>query len=175
MAGTGSKPHSGAVAAGSAAAHGPVRGSAGGALAFSAHIPFVEEVGLQLWAAAEGRSELRLALDEGHLNHRLAAHGGVLMTLLDVAMSQAARSLHRAGEPLGLAAITIEMKTTFMQAATPQAGVLKATGQVLHRTRSMAFCEAHAFDGAGALCAHASGTFKYVRPLPGRAGSGGDG
>lgn len=159
----------------SAPTRGPVRGTQGGPLAFVAHIPFVEEIGLQLWAAGGGRSELRLPLDGGHLNHRLVAHGGVLMTLLDVAMAQAARTLHVAGEPLGPAVITIEMKTTFVQPATPEAGVLKATGHVLHRTRSMAFCEGHVLDGAGALCVHASGTFKYVRPLPGQHASGGDG
>jgi len=156
-------------------APGPQRGTQGGALAFAAHIPFVEEVGLQLWAAGEGRSELRLPLDGGHLNHRLVAHGGVLMTLLDVAMAQAARTLHREGDALGPAVITIEMKTTFVHPAAGGAGPLKATGHVLHRTRSMAFCEGHVFDGGGALCVHATGTFKYVRPLPGGQPTGGDG
>lgn len=147
-----------------------VRGTKGGPLAFAAHIPFVEEVGLELHAAADGRSELQLPLDAGHMNHRQVGHGGVLMTLLDVAMAQAARTLHRAGEPLGPAVLTIEMKTTFVQPAT---GRLRATGHVLHRTRSMAFCEGHVFDGAGALCVHATGTFKYVRPVAGQP-TGGD-
>ncbi len=148
-----------------------VRGTKGGPLAFAAHIPFVEEVGLELHAAADGRSELQLPLDAGHTNHRQVGHGGVLMTLLDVAMAQAARTLHRPGEPLGPAVITIEMKTTFVQPAT---GRLKATGHVLHRTRAMAFCEGHVYDGTGALCVHATGTFKYVRSLAG-VPTGGDG
>ncbi|MBS0304412.1 MAG: PaaI family thioesterase [Proteobacteria bacterium] len=90
-------------------------------------------------------------------------------------MAQAARTLHVSGEPLGPALITIEMKTTFVQPATLAAGVPKATGHVLHRTRSMAFCEGHVYDGTGALCVHASGAFEYVRLLPGRQASGGDG
>ena len=146
------------------------RSSKGGPLAFAAHIPFVEEMGLELHAAAEGRSELGLALDGGHMNHRQVGHGGALMTLLDVAMAQAARTLHRPGE-LGPAVITIEMKTTFVHPAT---GRLRATGHVLHRTRSMAFCEGHVYDEAGALCVHATGTFKYVRPIAGKP-TGGDG
>jgi uncharacterized protein (TIGR00369 family) len=140
-----------------------VRGSAGGALRFVANIPFVEEVGLELWVAADGQSELRLNIDGGHLNHLAVAHGGVLMTLLDVAMAQAARTLHRAGEPVGPGVTTVEMKTTFMR---PALGRLVAKGNVLQRTRSMAYCEARVFDAAGVLCAHATGTFKYVRPAP---------
>ena len=30
----------------------------------------------------------------------------------------------------------------------------------------LAFCEASVFDGDGQLCAHGTGTFKYVRALP---------
>ena len=147
------------------------RSSRGGPLSFPVPIPFVEEVGLELWAAADGLSELRLALDAGHMNSLEMGHGGVLMTLLDVAMAQAARTLHRTDEPYGPGVMTIEMKTTFVQPAT---GALRSLGQVLHRTRSMAYCEARVLRGDGALCAHATGTFKYVRAAAGRP-PGGDG
>jgi acyl-coenzyme A thioesterase PaaI-like protein len=55
------------------------------------------------------------------------------------------------------------MKTSFMQAAR---GPLRATGKLLHRTATMAFTEGHVWDADGRLCAHASGTFKFVRRLP---------
>ncbi len=138
----------------------PARSSRAGPLAFAAHIPFVEEVGLELWTAGDGESELRLPLDAGHMNSKAMAHGGVLMTLLDVTMAQAARTLHRAGDTHGPSVTTVEMKTTFVR---PANGALRATGRVLHRTRSMAFCEGSAFDAEGRLCAHATGTFKYLR------------
>ena len=136
-------------------------------MAFAANIPFVEEVGLELWRAEKGLSELRLPLDAGHMNSLNMAHGGVLMTLLDVAMAQAARSLHRPGEAVGPGVTTIEMKTTFVRPAT---GELVASGRVLHRTQAMAFCEASVFDAGGHLCAHATGTFKYVRKRPSGGG-----
>ena len=146
------------------------RSSKGGPLAFAAHIPFVEELGIELWAAAQGRSELRLPLDGGHLNSLDMAHGGAVMTLLDVAMAQAARTLYREGQPLGPGVTTIEMKTTFVR---PAIGELVAKGQVLHRTQTMAFCEGSLFDAGGHLCAHSTGTFKYVRRRPaGPAGPG---
>ena len=38
----------------------------------------------------------------------------------------------------------------------------------MHRTPSMAFTEGTIFDEAGRACAHATGTFKYVkRPVSG--------
>jgi uncharacterized protein (TIGR00369 family) len=97
------------------------------------------------------------------------AHGGVLMTMLDVAMAHAARSAHRvqpaAGDAVdaGPGVATIEMKTSFMR---PAEGRLVAKGRLLHRTATMAFTEGQVFNEAGELCAHATGTFKFLRALP---------
>jgi uncharacterized protein (TIGR00369 family) len=136
-----------------------------GKLHFPLRIPFVEELGLELWGLGEGHAELRVDLAEAHLNSWEVAHGGVLMTMLDVAMAHAARSIHHRGEDFGPGVATIEMKTTFMRAAE---GELRATGRLLHHTTTMAFTEGHIHDGHGDLCAHATATFKYLRALPTR-------
>ena len=128
---------------------------------FPVRIPFVEQLGLELHACADGASELRVDLAEAHLNSWEVAHGGVLMTMLDVAMATAARSLNLDGP--GCA--TIEMKTSFLR---PGEGELRALGQLLHRTASMAFCVARVRTAQNQLCAHATGTFKYLRALPGQ-------
>jgi len=128
-------------------------------LTFPVRIPFVEQLGLELHACGQGASELRVDLTEAHLNSWEVAHGGVLMTMLDVAMAMAARSEDLSGP--GCA--TIEMKTSFLR---PGEGELRALGQLLHRTATMAFCEARVVNGDGALVAHATGTFKYLRALP---------
>jgi uncharacterized protein (TIGR00369 family) len=134
---------------------------------FPIRIPFVEQMGLELHGAADGKAELRVDLAEAHLNSWDVAHGGVLMTMLDVAMAQAARSV-QADAPVDRAGVaTIEMKTSFMR---PAEGELRAMGTLLHRTATLAFCEASVFDGSGRLCAHATGTFKYVRALPSALG-----
>jgi acyl-coenzyme A thioesterase PaaI-like protein len=36
----------------------------------------------------------------------------------------------------------------------------------MHRTATLAFTEATIFDAEGRACAHATGTFKYVKRLP---------
>lgn len=131
---------------------------------FPVRIPFVEQVGLELHACADGASELRVDLKEGHFNSWEVAHGGVLMTMLDVAMATAARSMNLDGP--GCA--TIEMKTSFLR---PGEGELRALGKLLHRTATMAFCEASIFNEHQQLCAHATGTFKYLRALPGQGRS----
>ncbi len=125
---------------------------------FPRHIPFVETLGLELWAFGDGQAELRLSVEPGVTNSHGVAHGGLQMTMLDVAMAHAARSAFAAGEDPGC--ITIEMKTSFMCSAR---GRLTARGKVLQRTSSMAFTEAGIYDEAGRLCTHATGTFKYVR------------
>ena len=132
-------------------------------LTFPVRIPFVEELGLELWGFHDGQAELRVDLAAAHLSSWEVAHGGVLMTMLDVAMAHAARSVHR-GEPgTGPGVATIEMKTTFMR---PAEGELRALGTLLHKTATMAFCEARVLDAQGQACAHATGTFKYLRALP---------
>jgi uncharacterized protein (TIGR00369 family) len=130
-------------------------------IAFPVRIPFVEQLGLVCHAWGDGASLWRVDLAEAHLNSWEVAHGGVLMTLLDVAMATAARGPQADGP--GCA--TVEMKTSFMR---PAEGELRAEGKLLHRTLSMAFCEASVFNAAGELCAHGTGTFKYLRTLGGR-------
>ncbi|MFN3303811.1 MAG: PaaI family thioesterase [Roseateles sp.] len=130
---------------------------------FPVHIPFVEQLGLELHALGDGEAELRLAVAEQHLNSWRVAHGGVVMTLLDVAMAHAARSVNRHLPDLGPGVVTVEMKTSFMR---PGEGGLRAVGRLLHRSTTMAFCEGSVYGADDKLCAHATGTFKYLRALP---------
>lgn len=127
-------------------------------LPFGAHIPFVELLGFTLEKFEGGQSELQFAPRPEHLNSFDVTHGGAVMTFLDVIMATAARS---ADPEMGV--VTIEMKTSFMRPAKVSAGQsLRGQGQLKHRTRSLAFAEASVFDAQGQLCAHATGTFKYV-------------
>ena len=132
-------------------------------LNFPVHIPFVEALGLELWGLSEGHAELRVDLAEAHLNSWEVAHSGVLMTMLDVAMAHAARSVNVKGDDFGPGVVTIEMKTSFMRAAE---GELRAVAKLLHCTTTLAFTEGSVFNGQGQICAHATATFKYLRALP---------
>lgn len=131
------------------------------AVGFGVDIPFVTLLGFELTKFEGGRSEIQYAPKPEHLNSFSVTHGGALMTLLDVSMATAARSMV---PEMGV--VTIEMKTSFMQPALPSAGTLVAKGELMHRTATMAFTQATVFDGAGRACAHATGTFKFVKRLP---------
>jgi len=134
---------------------------------FGVHIPFVEQLGFELVVFEGGHSELRYETRPEHCNSFAATHGGALMTLLDVTMATAARSIQQ-----DMGVVTIEMKTSFMQ---PASGVLTGKGRLMHRTKSMAFTEGTVYDAEGRACAHSTGTFKYVkRAPPGTAGPGRD-
>ena len=137
------------------------------ALTFPIHIPFVEQLGFELLSMGGGEAELAVDLTEAHLNSWSVAHGGVVMTLLDVAMAHAARSLGKPEDNFGPGVVTIEMKTSFMR---PGEGRLRCVGKLLHRSVTMAFCEGSVFGDDGKLCAHATATFKFLKALPGRGG-----
>lgn len=130
---------------------------------FSVRIPFVELLGFRLQRMEGGEAEIGFSPADDHLNSFDVVHGGATMTLLDVVMAHAARSV----QP-DMGCVTIEMKTSFMRAAK---GPLVARGRLLHRTATMAFTEGQVFDAAGKLCSHATGTFKFVPRLPTGPGS----
>jgi uncharacterized protein (TIGR00369 family) len=125
---------------------------------FGVNIPFVHHLGFELVLFEGGQSDIHFEPRPEHLNSFGITHGGVCMTLLDVSMAAAARSVDKA-----MGVVTIEMKTTFMQAAR---GKLSGRGRLMHRTATMAFTEGTIYDDQGRACAHATGTFKYVSRLP---------
>ncbi|MGH1570871.1 PaaI family thioesterase [Methylobacterium sp. P31] len=129
---------------------------------FGAHVPFVTFCGIEALDVREGRTRLRLALRPEHANNLGIAHGGILCTLLDVALGTAARL--SAGRPV----VTLDMQTRFL---SPGRGLLVAEGRVTRAGRSVIFCEAEIRDGAGELVASATGLLKPVgdRPAPPQA------
>ena len=129
--------------------------------AFRANIPFLNDLGVEFLAADAGRATIALQLQARHLNSWNVAHGGVIMTLLDVAMAVAGRSL----DPGVGGGVTVEMKTSFVQPGLAGSR-LTASGHAFHRSSTMAFCEGEVRDEAGRLVAKSMGTFKYVRRRP---------
>ena len=123
-------------------------------MTFGVTIPFVDHLGFELTLFENGASRILYTPKPEHLNSFGVTHGGALMSLMDVSMATAARSVQTE-----MGVFTIEMKTSFMQ---PARGPLRAEGSLIHRTRSMAFTESRIFDAEDRLCAHATGTFKYV-------------
>ena len=132
-------------------------------MTFSVKIPFVEHLGFELVVFEGGQSQIDFNTRPEHENSFGVTHGGAIMTLLDVTMASAARSVQA-----DMGVVTIEMKASFMR---PCRGKLTGKGRLMHRTGTMAFTEATVYDALGKACAHATGTFKYVRRGGGGAGA----
>ena len=137
--------------------------------AFRADILFINNLGVEFLAADAGRATIGLQLSVRHLNSWNVAHGGVIMTLLDVAMAVAGRSL----DPSAGGGVTVEMKTSFVQPGLAGTRLI-ASGHAFHRSSTMAFCEAEVRDEQGRLIAKSMGTFKYIRQRPGNRPADGE-
>jgi len=121
------------------------------------HLPFLNLLGLRREKSGNGEAIVSLELRADLLNNHGAGHGGVVMTLLDSAMSNAALSrIDYARE-----VVTIDMHVGFMRPAT---GTLRATGRTTGGGRSVCFCEAEIVDDTGEVVAKAMGTFRYREP-----------
>ncbi|MBT0571145.1 PaaI family thioesterase [Curvibacter sp. CHRR-16] len=122
--------------------------------------PLSQCLGMELHTLEQGSATVRLSAREAVRNSFGVAHGGALMSVMDVAMALAARSFD-----MRQGVVTIEMKSSFMRAADLAHGHLQAIGKVLHRTPTLAFCEVSVWDGKGQCCAHGTGTFKILTRL----------
>lgn len=123
---------------------------------FGLRIPYLELLGVRAETQERGRARVVLDVRPELTNSWNAAHGGVVMALLDVSMASAARSTveNAAG------AVTIEMSVNFLQAGM---GRLQAEGRVLRDGRSLVFCEGEVRNAEGELLAKALGTYKVRR------------
>lgn len=116
--------------------------------------PFTDHVPLRMTYVSPGRVVFEYEPRADHGNGLGSVHGGIVTTVLDTAMGCAAQSVLEPGESYA----TVELKTTFVRAVTPEAGPLRAEGVVLHRGARVASAEARLTDGDGVLYAHATST-----------------
>lgn len=127
---------------------------------FPTEIPFLSDLGVEFLGMDNGEAAIALNLLPRHMNSWHVAHGGVTMTLLDVVMSMAGRSL----EPEARGGVTIEMKTSFLQPGGKPGSRIIAKGKAFHRSTTMCFCEGEIWNG-DKLVAKAMGTFKFLKRL----------
>jgi uncharacterized protein (TIGR00369 family) len=124
---------------------------------FDIHVPFIEHLGLRFTERSNGLVRLRLDPKPEFENSWGSLHGGVLMTLLDVALASAGRALDDGCN----GALTVEMKVNFIAAAT---GPVLGEGRAQRAGRSLIFSEGELTSEDGTLLAKATGTFKLLYP-----------
>jgi uncharacterized protein (TIGR00369 family) len=121
---------------------------------YQKRIPFLMHLGIVTEELGEGRARLSIPVDTQLTNSMGTVHGVVIMSLLDVALCTAARTLH----PDSIGAITIDMSTSFIGGGS--GGMLLAEARVMKDGRSMSFVEAEAKNLDGSLVAKAIATVR---------------
>jgi uncharacterized protein (TIGR00369 family) len=120
-------------------------------------IPFVQHLKIVTEALGEGTARLSLPVEREFTNSLGTVHGGVIMSLLDVALCTAARTLH----PESSGVITIDLSTSFIGGGS--GATLLAEARVLKDGRSMSFVEGEARNADGSLVAKAMATVRVLR------------
>jgi uncharacterized protein (TIGR00369 family) len=117
-------------------------------------IPFLTHLKILTETLGEGEARLSLPI-EPHLTNSIGTvHGGVILSLLDVALCTAARTLH----PDSLGVVTIDMSTSFIGGGSGKR--LVAEARVMKDARTMSFVEGEAKNEDGSLVAKALATVR---------------
>ena len=117
-------------------------------------IPFLQHLKIQTDELGQGTARLSLPIERELTNSLGTAHGGVIMSLLDVAVCTAARTLH----PDSIGVITIDLSVSFIGGGSGKR--LVADARVLKDGRSMSFVEGEAKNEDGSLVAKAIATVR---------------
>jgi len=123
---------------------------------YQKRIPFLSHLKILTETLDQGSARLSLPVEQHLTNSLGTVHGGVIMSLLDVALCTAARTLH----PESVGVITISLSTSFIGAGS--GARLYADARVLKDGRSMSFVEAEAKNEDGTLVAKAVATVRVL-------------
>ena len=121
---------------------------------FQKKIPFVGHLGIEVDSIGDGKAVLSVTVQPGFTNSFGTAHGGLIMSIMDVALCTAARSQH--ADSIGV--ITIDLSMQFIGVGKDK---LIAEARVLKPGRNTVFTEGEVRNAAdGSLVAKAIGTVR---------------
>ena len=120
-------------------------------------VTFGSFLGVEKQSNQKGFARYRLPSRAELNNSWSIAHGGVLMTLLDIALGSAAYTMVDA-QTEGI--LTIDLQTQFL---APGIGTLVGEGRVVKAGKTIIFCEGEITNESGEVIAKATGTFKVRR------------
>ncbi|SFU88044.1 PaaI family thioesterase [Halomonas korlensis] len=119
-------------------------------------VGFQDFLGIRVVDWQPDQVTLELAVEPHHLNRSGIVHGGVLSTLLDVAMSFS--GLHCEAPDQLRKAMTLSLTTTFVGPA--RQGRLRATGTLRGGGRKTFMASGEVVDSVGRLVALGEGSFR---------------
>lgn len=116
--------------------------------------PMGRLMNMRLTEVTRGHVVFEVTPAEYHYNPMGMVHGGLAATLLDSAMGCCVHSCLDAGDRY----TTLDIKVSYLKAATVESGPMRGIADLLHLGRTVALVEARMVDAAGTLYAHATST-----------------
>ena len=116
---------------------------------------FKDVLGVRVESADDGRARLTLETSADHLNDGGTVHGGVLASLVDMAMGEAVRSTLGDGDVPATSQLTV----TYLRPGSP--GTLEVTAEVRKQGDDLTICEA-GVEQDGRSLVHALATFALL-------------
>jgi uncharacterized protein (TIGR00369 family) len=124
---------------------------------FTKKIPFSQHLGVKVDSLEKGLARLSMEIRPEFMTSWGTAHGGSILSLLDITLSMTARTLFDPPRSV----MTVDLSAQFIGTAT---GMLRAEGRVTHGGKSTIFCEGEVKNEKGELVAKAIGTFRGLEP-----------
>ena len=122
--------------------------------------PFHAGFGVTVEHATNGEVRLGWQARSEHRNLQGLVHGGVLATLVDIAMGLAVRSVVGPSRRH----VTIDLTVRYLRPASP--GPIEAVGTTLRVGSQIAFAEGGVADASGRTLVRASGTYSVTAERP---------
>ncbi len=116
-------------------------------------MPFYKHLGINLRNLGPGRAEIEVKVGKHLTQSGGVAHGGVAAALVDSAVGLALCTMLRSRELI----TTVELKVNFIAPAKP--GLLRASGNILHKGKRIAVGEAEVRDSSRMLVAKGLATY----------------
>ncbi len=129
-------------------------------IASQPHSPYQRSMGYLASVIRPGYAELKLTVDDRHLNRSKLVHGGVLMALLDSVGGYCGVITADATKPRR--AVSLSISTNFVKSARV-GSTLTATATVTGGGRQIFFTRMEIFDENNQRIATAEGSYRYIR------------
>ena len=119
--------------------------------------PFTKHLGVDIVSIDKGNVCVSLTIKHEHTNVYGIAHGGVIMSLCDMAMGAACLSV-------GKKVVTLDFNINILKSIDME-DVAIVKGMIIHNGRSTVVAECEVFNKDNKLCAKARGTFFVIGRL----------
>ena len=119
--------------------------------------PFTKHLGVDIVSIDKGNVCVSLTIKHEHTNVYGIAHGGVIMSLCDMAMGAACLSV-------GKKVVTLDFNINILKSIDME-DVAIVKGIIIHNGRSTVVTECEVFNKDNKLCAKACGTFFVIGRL----------